>query len=312
MEKNEKIFVAGHNGMVGSAIVKKLKQRGFNNLLLKQHSQLDLTQTSKVYDFFIKTKPDYVFLAAAKVGGIFANNNFRGQFIYENLMIAINVIEAARHSAVKKLLFLGSSCIYPRNCPQPIKEEYLLTGPLEKTNEPYAIAKIAGLKLCESYRQQYNCNFISLMPTNLFGEYDNYNLDYSHVIPALIKKFHQAKIYSNPTVEIWGSGKVKREFLYVEDLADACLHLMQHYNEAAPINVGVGKDITIKELAYLIKEIVNYQGNLQFNKNKHEGTPRKILDISNITNLGWQTKYNLTEGLKKTYVFFQKENPTLS
>lgn len=307
MKPKDKIFVAGHNGMVGSAIVRKLRGTGFSNLLLADRSQVNLLRQNEVENFFKTYQPDYVFLPAAKVGGILANNTYRADFIYENLMIASNVIHAAYQYKVKKLLFLGSSCIYPRDCPQPIKEEYLLTNVLEKSNEPYAIAKIAGIKLCENYRRQYGCNFISVMPTNLFGPKDNYDLKNSHVIPALISKFHQAKNSNQKSVEIWGTGKVKREFLYVDDLAEGCIFLMNIYNDLEIINIGVGKDITILDLVEMISEVVGFKGELKFDHSKPDGTPRKVLDISKITALGWKSENDLFSSLEKTYGFFQSE-----
>jgi len=272
MDKSDKIFVAGHHGMVGSAITRNLESKGFINILKKRSSELDLTNQGAVNEFFKKEKPKYVFLAAAKVGGIYANNIYRADFIYQNLMIEANVINAAYQNKIEKLLFLGSSCIYPKLAPQPLKEEYLLTSDLETTNEPYAIAKIAGIKMCEAFREQYNCNFISVMPTNLYGPNDNYDLDNSHVLPALIRKFHEAKINNKKEVEIWGTGNPLREFLHVDDLAEACIFLMQSYNDSQFLNIGTGKDISIKDLAFLIKEIVGFKGNLFFNTSKPDGT----------------------------------------
>ncbi len=301
MNKAAKIYVAGHKGMVGSAILRKLKQERFSNLIYKTSSELDLTNQEAVNQFFNTEKPEYVFLAAAKVGGIQANSVYRADFIYKNIMIEANVIHAAYINKVNKLLFLGSSCIYPKMATQPLKEEYLLAGYLEKTNEPYAIAKIAGIKMCEAYREQYNCNFIAAMPTNLYGPNDNYNLNNSHVLPALIRKFHEAKINNEPTVEIWGTGTPLREFLYVDDLAEACLFLMKNYNEELFVNVGSGQDLSIKKLAETIKNIVGFKGNLTFNTSKPDGTPRKLLDVSKINNLGWKHKTSITEGIKKVY-----------
>lgn len=301
MNKSDKIYVAGHNGMVGSAIVRKLKSNGFTNLLVRTSKELDLTNQQAVNSFFETEKPDYVFLAAAKVGGIHANNVYRADFLYQNLMIEANVIHAAYLNKVTKLLFLGSSCIYPKMAPQPLKEEYLLTGFLEATNEPYAIAKIAGIKLCESYRRQYNCNFISAMPTNLYGPNDNYDLNNSHVLPALIRKFHTAKVETQPKVEIWGTGTPLREFLHVDDLAAACLFLMENYNEELFVNVGSGTDISIKDLALLIKKTVGYEGDLVFNTSKPDGTPRKLMDVSRINQLGWKHNISLEEGVKMVY-----------
>lgn len=287
--------------MVGSAILRKLSSLGFNNVLVRSSSELDLRNQDKVEEFFKKEKPQVVFLAAAKVGGILANNIYRADFLYDNLMIECNVIKSSFDNNVEKLLFLGSSCIYPKFAEQPINEDKLLSGYLEPTNEPYAIAKIAGLKLCESYRMQHGVNYISAMPTNLYGPNDNYDLNNSHVLPALIKKMHEAKINNLPTVEIWGTGTPKREFLHVDDLADACCFLIQNYNDKEIINVGTGEDISIKELANLIKEIVGYKGELFFNSSKPDGTPRKLLDVSKLKNLGWKYNINLEEGIKKVY-----------
>lgn len=301
MQKDSVIYIAGHNGMVGSAIVRKLEVEGYPNIITKSSKELDLINQESVNNFFSKYKPEYVFLAAAKVGGIHANNTYRAEFLYQNLMIEANVIHAAHNHGVKKLLFLGSSCIYPKMAPQPLKEEYLLSGYLEPTNEPYAIAKIAGIKLCETYRDQYNNNFISVMPTNLYGPNDNYDLQNSHVLPALIRKFHEAKINHKKEVEIWGSGKPMREFLHVDDLADACYFLMLNYNNNETLNIGTGKDISIKELALLIKEIVGFTGELKFNTQMPDGTPRKLLDVSKLESLGWKYKINLREGIKIAY-----------
>jgi GDP-L-fucose synthase len=301
MNKDSKIYVAGHNGMVGSAIVRKLKSEGYSNFILKSSKELDLRNQQDVTDFFKNEKPEFVFLAAAKVGGIQANNTFRADFLYENLSIQNNVIHNSYKHDVKKLLFLGSSCIYPKLCPQPIKEEYLLTGPLEYTNEPYALAKIAGIKLCENYRKQYGCNFISCMPTNLYGPGDNYDLNNSHVLPALLRKFHEAKVKDLNEVTIWGTGTPRREFLHVDDLANACVHLMNHYDGEEWLNVGCGEDLMISELAKLIAEIVGYTGNLVFDTTKPDGTPRKILDISKIKSLGWEPKISLEQGIKNVY-----------
>lgn len=301
MEKQSKIFIAGHRGMVGSAIVRKLQQEGYENLLMRTSSELDLRNQAAVDIFFKEQKPDYVFLAAAKVGGIVANNTYRGAFLYDNLMIQSNVIHASYKNNVKKLLFLGSSCIYPKFAEQPIREEYLLTGALEPTNEPYAIAKIAGLKMCEAYRQQYGADFISAMPTNLYGPNDNYDLKNSHVLPALLRKMIVAKRTQQPQVEIWGTGTPRREFLHVDDLADASFYLMQHYSEAGWVNVGVGTDVSIKELAELIKEIVGFEGNLYFDADKPDGTPRKLLDCSLIHQMGWKARIELKEGIQRVY-----------
>ena len=301
MQKKDKIYVAGHRGMVGSAIVRKLQQEGFENLVLRTSAELDLRCQEAVDTFFKEHKPDYVFLAAARVGGIVANNTYRGEFLYDNLMIQNNVIHSAYKHSVTKLLFLGSSCIYPKFAEQPIKEDYLLTGILENTNEPYAIAKIAGLKLCEAYRSQYGCNFISAMPTNLYGPNDNYDLNNSHVLPALLRKMIVAKREQQPAVEIWGSGTPRREFLHVDDLADACFFLMQEYDGTEWMNIGVGEDVTIKELAELIKDVVSYEGELQFNTSKPDGTPRKLLDVSKLQNRGWKASTALREGIEKVY-----------
>ncbi|MBM78568.1 MAG: GDP-fucose synthetase [Crocinitomicaceae bacterium] len=298
------IYVAGHNGMVGSAICRKLKNEGFTNIITKSSKELDLRSQNDVNIFFNKYKPEYVFLAAAKVGGIHANNSYKGEFIYDNLILQCNVIHAAFKYNVNKLLFLGSSCIYPKMADQPIVEDVLLTGELEKTNEPYAVAKIAGLKLCEFYREQYGVNFISAMPTNLYGPNDNYDLLNSHVLPALIRKFHEAKMEGSSQVEIWGSGNPRREFLHVEDLATACILLMRIYNGNEALNVGTGKDITIKELALMIKNVSGYKGEIVFNTEKLDGTPRKWLDISKISKLGWSPKISLKDRLEKTYTDF--------
>ncbi len=307
MNKNDKIYVAGHRGMVGSAIVRHLQSRGFQNLILRTSSELDLRDQNSVFQFFKKEKPAYVFLAAAKVGGINANNVYRAEFIYDNMAIELNVIEASRINQVKKLLFLGSSCIYPKNAPQPLKEEYLLSGKLESTNEPYAIAKIAGIKLCEAYSDQYGCNFISAMPTNLFGQNDNYDLEKSHVLPALIRKFHEAKINQQPNVTVWGSGEPYREFLHVDDLSAACFLLMENYNEKEFVNVGFGDDIKIKELAVLIKGIVDYKGEILFDLSRPDGTVRKLMDSTKIRKLGWSPKISLKDGISMTYSNFKSQ-----
>ncbi|RZJ81721.1 MAG: GDP-L-fucose synthase [Flavobacterium sp.] len=301
MEKNAKIYIAGHRGMVGSAIYRKLQNEGFQNIVTRTSQALDLRNQQLVADFFEQEKPDYVFLAAAKVGGIVANNTYRAYFLYENLAIQNNIIHQSYLKGVKKLMFLGSSCIYPKLAPQPLKEEYLLTGLLEETNEPYAIAKIAGIKMCEAYRSQYGCNFISVMPTNLYGYNDNYHPENSHVLPALIRKFHEAKRNNAKEVEIWGSGTPMREFLFADDLADACLFLMEHYNEAELVNVGTGEDLTIKELALTIKNIIGYNGVLKFNTSKPDGTPRKLMDVSKLNSLGWKHTTDLAEGLALAY-----------
>jgi len=301
MQKESKIYIAGHTGMVGSAIVRKLQQEGYTNIVVRTSKELDLTHQQSVIDFFKEEQPAYVFLAAAKVGGIEANNTYRGQFLYENLQIQSNVIHQSYKHSVKKLLFLASSCIYPKLAPQPIKESYLLTGELEPTNEPYAIAKIAGIKLCENYNRQYGCNFISVMPTNLYGPNDSYELNNSHVLPALLRKFHEAKINKQATVEVWGTGAPKREFLHVDDLATACYHVMQTYEGTISVNVGTGNDLSIKELAELIKNIVGYTGTINWNTTKPDGTPRKLLDVSLIHSLGWQHTIELEEGIKEVY-----------
>lgn len=306
--KSSKIYVAGHNGMVGSAIVRNLKSIGHNNLVLKSSKELDLRNSEEVTSFFNKERPEFVFLAAAKVGGILANINYKADFIYDNLMIQNNVIKNAHLFNVEKLLFLGSSCIYPKNAPQPIKEEYLLTGLLETTNEPYAIAKIAGLKMCQYFREQYGCNFISVMPTNLYGTNDNFDLKTSHVLPALLRKFHDAKLNKENKVEIWGSGNPKREFLHVDDLADACVFLMKTYNELETINVGTGEDISIKDLALLIKKVTGFKGDLDWDSSMPDGTYRKLLDVSKINNLQWKAKISLTDGIKLTYDWYIKNH----
>jgi GDP-L-fucose synthase len=306
MEKDAKIFVAGHNGMVGSAICRALEAGGFSNIIKRRSSELDLRDQPAVRNFFRAEKPDYVFLAAAKVGGILANNTYRADFIYQNLMIQNNVIHQSYEAGVKKLMFLGSSCIYPKMAPQPLKEDYLLTGTLEPTNEPYAIAKIAGIKMCEAYRAQYGCDFISVMPTNLYGPNDNYDLQNSHVLPALIRKFHTAKMNQSPQVEIWGSGSPKREFLHADDLADACLFLMENYNEPDLVNIGTGEDISIKDLALLVKKVVGYEGELNFNSSKPDGTPRKLLDVSKLHAYGWKHRIDLEGGIRDVYLNVDK------
>jgi GDP-L-fucose synthase len=309
MKTDDKIFIAGHRGMVGSAIARKLRQQNFANLVLKASSELDLRDQGSVNEFFAKEKPDYVFLAAAKVGGILANNTYRADFLYENLMIQNNVIHASYENGVTKLLFLGSSCIYPKLAPQPLKEEYLLTGELESTNEPYAIAKIAGIKMCDAYRSQYGCNFISVMPTNLYGPNDNYDLNNSHVLPALIRKFHEAKVNNQPSVTIWGSGMPRREFLHADDLADACFFLMEKYNAPGFINIGIGEDIQIKDLATLVKKIIGYTGEIEHDLSKPDGTPRKLLDIAKLKNMGWEAKIGLEDGIRSVYKEFSRVNP---
>lgn len=301
MKKYDKIYVAGHRGMVGSAIVRKLRREGFQNLFLLTSQELDLRDQKAVETFFRIEQPRYVFLAAAKVGGILANNNYPADFLYDNLAIQNNVIHHAYISGVKKLLFLGSSCIYPKMAPQPIKEEYLLTGPLEPTNDAYAIAKITGIKMCEAYRKQYGCNFIAAMPTNLYGPGDNYDLKNSHVLPALLRKFHEAKVNNDPSVIIWGSGTPRREFLHADDLADALYFLMMHYDEKDFLNVGTGQDISIRELAELIQKITGYKGALEFDTSKPDGTPRKLLDVSKLESLGWKPAIKFSEGIKAVY-----------
>ena len=297
----DKIYVAGHRGMVGSSIVRNLKSKGYTNIITRTSSELNLLRQKDVEDFFESEKPDYVFMAAAKVGGIHANNTYRGEFIYNNLMIESNVIHSSHVSGVKKLLFLGSSCIYPKMAPQPLKEEYLLTSSLEPTNEPYAISKIAGIKLCESYYRQYGDCFISAMPTNLYGPNDNYDLENSHVLPALIRKFHEAKINNSPTVEVWGTGSVFREFLHVDDLAEACVHLMKTYSENEIVNIGTGIDISIKDLTKIISKVVGYDGEIIWNTSKPDGTLRKLLDVSRVNSLGWSYKIKLEDGIKSVY-----------
>ncbi len=305
MEKRAKIFIAGHNGMVGSAILRKLTKEGFNNLITRSSRELDLTDQAMVADFFLKEQPEYVFLAAARVGGIIANSTYRADFIYQNLAIQNNVIHQSYLNKVKKLMFLGSSCIYPKMAPQPIREEYMLTGPLEYSNEPYAIAKIAGIKMCEAYRSQYGCNFISVMPTNLYGYNDNYHPQNSHVLPALIRRFHEAKINSSAQVTVLGTGTPMREFLFSDDLADACYFLMQRYDEPGLINIGTGKDISISELASLIKNITGFEGDIIFDSSKLDGTPKKLLDVSKLHALGWKHRINLEEGIRLAYVDFK-------
>ena len=307
MEKSAKIFVAGHRGMVGSAIVRGLRENNFQNIITRGSSELDLRNQLAVDSFFQMEQPEYVFLAAAKVGGILANNLYRAEFLYDNLLIESNIIHAAYKYKTRKLLFLGSSCIYPKMAPQPLKEDYLLTGLLEPTNEPYAIAKITGIKLCEAYRDQYGCNFISAMPTNLYGQGDNYHPQNSHVIPGLIRRFHEAKVNHHDRVEIWGSGQPLREFLYVDDLAAACLFLMENYDGKLFVNIGTGTDLSIKNLAELIKEVVGFEGSIDFDATKPDGTPRKLMDVTRLSEMGWQSTISLKEGLKKTYQFFKDE-----
>jgi len=310
MDKKSKIYLAGHRGLVGSAIKRKLESKGYSNLIFRTHGELDLTNQQAVNEFFEREKPEYVFLAAAKVGGILANNTYPAEFIYENLMIEANIIHASYRNGVKKLLFLGSSCIYPKLAPQPLKEEYLLTGPLEETNEAYAIAKIAGIRLCKHYNQQYVTNFISVMPTNLYGPNDNFDLETSHVMPALIRKFHEAKVKNEPEVVIWGTGKPLREFMHVDDMADACVYLMEKYNTddiGEFVNIGVGKDITIGELSEVIKEIVGFEGTIRKDLSKPDGTPQKLLDITKLSSLGWKAKISLRDGIEQTYEWYQSQ-----
>src|SRR6056297_2466954 len=306
MYKDSKIYLAGHRGLVGSAIMRNLKSKGYNNIVYRNSSELDLTRQNKVEQFFKKEKPDYVFLAAAKVGGIKANDKYSAEFIYDNMMIQNNVINSAYENDVKKLLFLGSSCIYPKYADQPMKEEYLLSGKLEETNEAYAIAKISGLKMCKHYNKQYGTNFISVMPTNLYGPNDNFDLETSHVLPALIRKFHEAKINNEEEVVIWGTGKPKREFLHVDDLADAVVYLMNNYDGSQHVNIGVGKDISIQELAELIKDIVGFDGEIVNDTSKPDGTPRKLLDVSRLNEIGWEAEIGLREGIKMTYEWYKE------
>lgn len=312
MKKDAAIYVAGHKGLVGSAILRKLKSEGYSNLITRSFQELDLRDRTAVDEFFKKEQPEFIFLAAAKVGGILANNTYPVDFLRDNLRIQTNIIDAAHKYGVKKLLFLGSSCIYPKLAPQPIKEEYLLTGELEPTNEPYAIAKIAGIKLCQVYNRQYQANFISVMPTNLYGPGDNFDLETSHVMPALIRKFHEAKINSADQVVVWGSGKPFREFLHVDDLADACLFLMNNYNSSEIINIGTGKDLSIAELAHMIKDIVGYSGDIVFDTSKPDGTPRKLLDVSKLFDMGWKPRITLEEGIRTAYNWYQEHQKPLS
>jgi GDP-L-fucose synthase len=301
MQKEAKIYVAGHRGMVGSALVRRLTQEGFTNFVTRTSGELDLRSQQAVADFFVQEKPDYVILAAAKVGGIQANNTYRAEFLYDNLMIESNVIHQAYLNGVQKLLFLGSSCIYPKFAPQPLKEDALLSGELESTNEPYAIAKIAGIKLCDAYRSQYGCNYISAMPTNLYGPHDNYDLKNSHVLPALLRKFHEAKEVGAPEVEVWGTGTPRREFLHVDDLADACYWLLENYNEPGLVNIGTGTDLSIRELAELVRRTVGYEGTIRFNADYPDGTPRKLMDVSKLAEHGWTATIALEEGLQGVY-----------
>ena len=307
MNFSDRIFVAGHRGLVGSALVRNLQSQGFNNLLLRSSAQLDLTNRNQVDAFFKQEGPECVLVAAAKVGGILANNTYPADFIRDNLAIALNVIDAAHQHGVGKLLFLSSSCVYPKFAPQPMKEEYLLTGSLEPTNEPYAIAKLAGMKLCESYYRQYGSQFFSVLPTNLYGPHDNFDLETSHVLPALMRKFHEAKIAGENHVTLWGSGNPRREFMHVDDLADACVFLMQHYHDTGPVNIGVGKDITIAELAVLIADIVRFDGEVRYDSSKPDGAPQKLLDVSRLNSLGWSARISLREGISETYRWFREQ-----
>ena len=310
MDKISKIYVAGHRGLVGSALRRKLESKGYANLIFRTHGELDLANQQEVNEFFEQEKPEYIFLAAAKVGGILANSTYPAEFIYENLMIESNIIHAAYKYGVKKLLFLGSSCIYPKLAPQPLKEEYLLTGLLEETNEAYAIAKIAGIRLCKHYNQQYGTNFISVMPTNLYGPNDNFDLETSHVMPALIRKFHEAKVNNEPEVVVWGTGKPIREFMHVDDMADACVYLMENFNSneiGEFVNIGVGKDIKIGELSELIKKIVGFKGKIKKDTSKPDGTPQKLLDVTKLNSLGWKAKISLKDGIEQTYDWYQDQ-----
>ncbi|WP_183579070.1 GDP-L-fucose synthase family protein [Mucilaginibacter sp. X5P1] len=312
MEKEAKIYIAGHRGMVGSAIHRKLEKEGFTNFVTRTSDTLDLRNQQAVADFFEQEKPDYVFVAAAKVGGIIANNTYRAEFLYDNLQIQNNIIHQSYLNGVKKLMFLGSSCIYPKMAPQPLKEEYLLTGLLEETNEPYAIAKIAGIKMCDAYRAQYGCNYISVMPTNLYGYNDNYHPQNSHVLPAMIRRFHEAKENGAPAVTIWGTGSPKREFLFADDLAEACYYLMLNYNEAGHINIGTGEDLSIKDLAYLVKATIGYTGEINFDTSKPDGTPRKLMDVSKLLSKGWKYSTTLPEGIELAYQDFLKNHNHLA
>ena len=308
MNKDSKIYIAGHRGMVGSAIVRNLERKGYNNLVYRTSAELDLTNQNAVQQFFVAEQPEFVFVAAAKVGGIQANNTYRAQFLYENMMIQNNLIHQSYLSEVSKLLFLGSSCIYPKMAPQPLKEKYLLTGTLEPTNEPYAIAKIAGIKMCDAYRSEYGCNFISAMPTNLYGPNDNYDLHNSHVLPAMIRKFHEAKINGTSSVELWGTGAPMREFLHVDDLAEACVFLMEKYNEEGHINIGTGTDVSIRELAETVQKTTGYEGDIQWNTDKPDGTPRKLMDVGKINAMGWTAKIPLEDGIASVYKEYAREN----
>ncbi|RMG28117.1 MAG: GDP-L-fucose synthase [Gammaproteobacteria bacterium] len=304
MEREAKIYVAGHRGLVGGAIVRRLQAAGFENLVTRTSRELDLREQQAVRDFFAEERPEFVFLAAAKVGGILANDTYPAEFIYDNLMIEANVIDAAWRNGVKKLLFLGSTCIYPREAPQPLREEYLLTGPLEPTNEWYAVAKIAGIKLCQAYRRQYGADFISAMPTNLYGPGDNFDLEKSHVLPAMIRKFHEAKVRGEPVVTLWGTGRPLREFLHVDDMADACLFLMQHYSGEEIVNIGTGSDLSIAALAEKVKQVVGFEGEIHWDTSKPDGTPRKLVDVSRLKAMGWRPKIPLEEGIRRTYAWF--------
>ena len=307
MEKNAKIYVAGHHGLVGSAIMRSLKNNGYENIIVRTHQELDLRNQISVNRFFEEEKPEYVFLAAAKVGGILANNTYPADFMYDNLMISANVIHAAYQYKVKKLLFLGSSCIYPKMAPQPIKEEYLLTGALEPTNEGYALAKISGMQMCKFYRRQFGCDFISAMPTNLYGINDNFDLNSSHVLPAMIRKFHEAKLQNKPSVVLWGTGKVLREFLYVDDLADSLVFLMNNYSQESHVNIGTGEDLSIHDLALMVKDVIGYQGNIVYDSSKPDGTPRKLLDVSLLHSIGWHHKVSLRQGIEEVYAWYQSQ-----
>ena len=310
MEKNAKIYVAGHHGLVGSGIMRSLQRHGYENIIVRTHRELDLRNQEQVNRFFEEEKPEYVFLAAAKVGGIWANSQAPADFCYDNMMISANVIHAAYEHHVKKLLFLGSSCIYPKMAPQPIKEEYLLTGALEPTNEGYALAKISGMQMCKFYRRQYGCDFISAMPTNLYGINDNFDLNSSHVLPAMIRKFHEAKVQNKPEVVLWGTGKVLREFLYVDDLADALVFLMNHYSDESHVNIGTGEDLSIHDLALTVKEVVGYQGDIVYDSSKPDGTPRKLLDVSLLHSIGWHHQVGLRQGIEEVYAWYQSQYPS--
>jgi GDP-L-fucose synthase len=307
MDRDSKIYIAGHQGLVGSAIHRKLTEKGHSGIIVRTRDELDLEDQADTASFFQEERPEYVFLAAARVGGIWANNTYPAEFIYSNIMMEMNIIHASYRVGVKKLLFLGSSCIYPRECPQPMKEAYLLSGPLEPTNEPYAVAKIAGIKTCQSYNRQFGTNYISVMPTNLYGPNDNFDLETSHVLPAFIRRFHEAKIGSRPSVTIWGTGAPKREFLHVDDLADACVFLMNHYDDSEIINIGCGKEISIAELARLVKDVVGYTGKIEYDREKPDGMPRKLLDVGKLNNLGWEPNLSLREGVEQTYAWYQTQ-----